>query len=367
VKIFIIAGEASGDMHAGNLAKALKASDPSLDIRGWGGEKMEKSGVEVIKDYRELAFMGFVEVIANLRTISKNFKLCKAQIAEFKPDAVVLIDYPGFNLRMAKFIKARGIKVFYYISPQVWAWKESRVKKIKKFVDRMFVILPFEKDFFAKHDFDVDFVGHPLLDVTDQPANDDFRKKHNLSSLPIIALIPGSRKQEIKHMLPVMNSVRLQFADYQFVIAGVKNISLRYYNQLAPGVVVIKGDTYNLFRTAEAGLVTSGTATLEAGLHNMPQVVCYKGGTLSYYIARALVKVKYISLVNLIMDREVVKELIQGEMTASHAAKELKKVLNPEKQGVLKAEYKTLQEKLGGPGASERTANAMLKILNDLN
>ena len=354
-------------MHGGNLAKELLALEPAVELQGWGGEKMEKAGVTIMKDYRELAFMGFVEVLANIRTISKNFKLCKSQILDFKPDAVVLIDYPGFNLRMAEFIKEQGIEVLYYISPQVWAWKESRVKKIKRFVDHMFVILPFEKGFYAKHDYPVEFVGHPLLDVTDQPASDDFRQKHNLSEKPIIALIPGSRKQEISHILPVMASVKSQFPDYQFVIGGVKNMTASFYNSLAPDTQVVLSDTYNLFRNSEAGLVTSGTATLEAGLHDMPQVVCYKGGTISYYIARALIKIKFISLVNLIMDRAVVKELIQGKMNSKNATSELGLILEEANQAKLKAEYRSLREKLGGSGASQRTAKAMLKILSNLN
>lgn len=367
MKIFIIAGEASGDMHGGNLARALRKDRPDIELQGWGGELMEASGVEVVKHYRELAFMGFVEVVANLRTISKNFKLCKAQIDEFQPDAVVLIDYPGFNLRMAEYIKAKGIKVLYYISPQVWAWKESRVKKIKRFVDRMFVILPFEKDFYKKHDFEVDFVGHPLLDVTEKAATGDFRQKHSLGDQKIIALVPGSRQQEIRHMLPIMASCASQFPDYQFVIGGVKHVPSNLYDQLAPGIPVIVGDTYPLFRTAEAGLVTSGTATLEAGLHNMPQVVCYKGGAVSYYIARTLVKIKYISLVNLIMDREVVTELIQGKLTSKSATAELMAILKDDRMQELKNDYTALREKLGGPGASERTAKAMLKILDEPN
>lgn len=369
MKIFIISGEASGDLHGANLAKALCAQNPDLELQGWGGELMENQGVKVLKHYKELAFMGFAEVVANLRTIRANFALCKEQIADFQPDAVILIDYPGFNLRMAEFIKERGIKVFYYISPQVWAWKESRVKKIKKLVDRMFVILPFEKDFYAKHHYDVDFVGHPLLDAIDPDAEESsaFRKLNGLTDAPIMALLPGSRRQEISRMLPIMCDMKTHFPDHQFVIGGLRHADQSLYEVAGSDVKIVFDQTYPLFLNADIGMVTSGTATLEAALHGLPQVVCYKGGAISYWIARMLVKIKYISLVNLIMDREIVTELIQSDLNTTKLLQELKKLESAEDRGTVLADYKSLKEKLGGGGASQRTASLMLKILQETN
>jgi lipid-A-disaccharide synthase len=369
-RLYIIAGEASGDLHGANLVKALKKLQPDLDVQGWGGDLMQEAGVRITKHYRELAFMGFAEVVANLRTISKNFKRSKADIAEFAPDAVILIDYPGFNLRMAPFIKSLGIPIHYYISPQVWAWKESRVKQIKTYVDHLYCILPFEHAFFAKHNFAVEFVGHPLLDVVAARSEDPefeskFRAKNNLDDRPIIALVPGSRAQEINRILPVMCSVIRSFPQFQFVVAGAPSTAEEVYSTINPKLKVVCRQTYDLFHVATAGLVTSGTATLEAALHGMPQVVCYKGGTLSYLIAKRLIKVKYISLVNLIMDDEIVTELIQNELNTSRLNEELKKLLNPTHRSQVGMDYANLETKLGGPGASSRTATLIIKSLNE--
>jgi len=369
MKLYIIAGEASGDLHGSNLIRQLKAKEESLSIRCWGGDMMAETGGEVVKHYRDLAFMGFAEVLMNLRTILRNIDVCKKDILQFKPDAIILIDYPGFNLRIAKWAKHQGIKVFYYISPQIWAWKQNRVHQIKANVDRMFVVLPFEQDFYKKFDCDVTFVGHPLLDVISDDHNslDSFREKHQLSSRPLIALLPGSRKQEINVMLPIMLSVVSKFSDYQFVIAGAPGQTSEFYNTWHiqyPELKIVFGETYNLLRFAEAGLITSGTATLEAGLFKLPQVVCYKGNAISYEIAKRIIKVKYISLVNLILDREAVKELIQHELNTINLEKHLNIILthkNPLSQIMM--DYEELRTKLGGPGASERTAIEMLKIL----
>lgn len=370
MRYYIIAGEASGDLHASNLMKSISAKDPNAEFRCWGGDLMEAAGGEIVKHYRDLAFMGFLEVLANIRTIMRNIKFCKADIAEWKPDAVILVDYPGFNLRIAEFVKSLGIKVFYYISPQIWAWKEGRVHKIKKVVDRMYVILPFEKDFYKKHNVDVDFVGHPLLDAMAdreqaKPPFEEFCKQHGLSNKPIIALLPGSRKQEISVKLPIMLSVIEHYPDYQFVIGAAPSMSLDFYKEMTANsnVGIVQDATYNLFQQSHAALVTSGTATLEAALFEVPEVVCYKGSKVSYLIARQLVKIDYISLVNLIMDREVVKELIQDELNKTQLKQELDKILDETYRAKLAADYKDLKEKLGGSGASNNAATLMLARL----
>ena len=371
MKYYIVAGEASGDLHASNLLKAIKAKDPEAEFRGWGGEMMEAQGTTLVKHYRDLAFMGFIEVVANLRTIAKNLKFCKADIADWKPDAVILVDYPGFNLRIAPFAKELGIRVHYYISPQVWAWKQNRVHKIKKVVDRMFVILPFEKPFYARFDIEVDFVGHPLLDALyDLPEMlpfEAFANQHGLDpSKPLIAVLPGSRRQEIKVKLPLMLSVMQDFPDHQFAVGMAPSIDESWYKELLKGLPVglIKDDTYGLMRQASAGMVTSGTATLEAALLGLPEVVCYKGSAISYHIAKRLIKIDYISLVNLIMDREVVKELIQHELNHENLRTELKGLLEPgARLDTLKSDYSGLRDRLGGEGASDRCAEMMLADL----
>lgn len=368
MKYYIIAGEASGDLHGSNLMKELKKKDPQAEFRFWGGDLMQQQGGTLVKHYKDLAFMGFAEVIMNLRTILGNITFCKKDIQNWKPDVVILIDYPGFNLRIAEFVKSLGIRVYYYISPQIWAWKTGRVHTIKKFVDRMFVILPFEKDFYAKYDFDVDFVGHPLLDAMKNLPDlnpEKFRPENHLDERKIIALLPGSRKQEIKVKLPIMLSVQKDFPEYQFVVAGAPSQDESFYREVAgKDLKIVFGKTYDLLRASEAALVTSGTATLETALLNTPEVVCYKGSRISYEIGKRVVKhIEYISLVNLIMDREVVKELIQNELNTKNLKVELAKILSEPKRSQILDHYKELREKLGGAGASERTAELIIEDL----
>ena len=376
MKYYIIAGEASGDLHASNLMKEIKAMDSSAEFRCWGGDLMQQQGAELVKHYRDLAFMGFIEVVANLNVILSNIKFCKNDILNYKPDAVILIDYPGFNLRIAEFAHKEGFKVFYYISPQIWAWKKSRVYKIKKYVDRMIVILPFEKEFYAKYDYEVDYVGHPLLDmVGDLPANlkEDFRKLNNFDDKPVIALLPGSRKQEIKKMLPVMLSVVKRFSDYRFIIAGTQSIGEEFYGELMQNIKVdiVFNQTHELLQNAYAALVTSGTATLETALLNVPQVVCYKASFISYHIAIRVVDIKiikYASLVNLIMDREVVKELLQNDFNSINLNRELLKLTEDTtyRQQIIN-DYKMLTEKLGGAGASKKSAKIITSLISNYN
>lgn len=372
MKYYIISGEASGDLHGSNLVKELVELDRDAEIRAWGGDLMEKAGARIVKHYRELAFMGFAEVAANIRTIMKNFKVCKADILEFNPDVVILIDYPGFNLRMAEFAKEKGYKVFYYISPQVWAWKQNRVKKIRAFVDELYVILPFEKAFYARHGVEAHFVGHPLIDAVESlrsqfPEWDRFKVDCGMDERPVGLLMPGSRKQEIQKMLPLMIRVVDQFPSHQFVVAAAPGQDIDFYARFTKGhgIKVITGKTYELLNYADAAMVTSGTATLETAIFKVPQVVCYKGGLLSYLIARSLVKVKYISLVNLIMDREVVKELIQNDLNFGNLKKDFKKLIDHEGEGrsTMLKDYEALYSKLGGKGASRKTAELMLKNL----
>jgi lipid-A-disaccharide synthase len=370
MKYYIIAGEASGDLHASNLMYHLRQKDTGAQFRIWGGDRMEAQGGELVKHYRDLAFMGFVEVLANLRTILRNISFCKADILNYNPDVLILVDYPGFNLRIAKFAFEKKIRVFYYISPQIWAWKKNRVFKIKKHVERMYVILPFEKDFYSKYDVDVDFVGHPLLDaIENEKPNlhslEEFREKHNLDERKIIALLPGSRKQEISKMLPVMLSVTDDFPEFQFVLAGAPSVPDEFYRNLTKDhhIKIITGATHDLLHNAHAGLITSGTATLETALLNLPQVVCYKGNNISFQIAKRIVDIKYISLVNLIMDREVVKELIQGDMNQNNVKQNLELILQEERMNQIFSDYDELKQKLGGTGASETTADLMLERL----
>lgn len=365
----MIAGEASGDLHGANLLKALKEENPLLECRAWGGDLMEKAGAKVVKHYRELAFMGFAEVIMNLRTILNNIKLCKEDILVYKPDLVILIDYPGFNMRISTFLKEQGILNFYYISPQIWAWKQNRVYKIRKTVDAMFVILPFEKAFYQKFDYEVTYVGHPLLDAVEQYLENGSADKNILpqsSEKPIIALLPGSRKQEIKTMLPVMLKAAEAFPNAEIVVAGAPSQTEEFYREVAPGNVKIIFDaTYNLLSVATVAMVTSGTATLETALFKVPQVVCYKGNFISYQIAKRLIKVNYISLVNLIADKEIVKELIQDEFTVQNLVNELNKLMPnmPQRKKQLD-EYTLLNQILGGGGASKVAAKGMLKTLH---
>src|SRR5579871_6480153 len=327
MRYYIIAGEASGDLHGSNLIKEIKKLDADATIRCWGGDMMQQAGAELVKHYRDLAFMGFIEVVKNLPTIFQNLKFCKEDILQFKPDALILIDYPGFNLRIAKWAKQNGLKIIYYISPQVWAWKENRVKMIRECVDKMLVILPFEKDFYKKWNYEVEYVGHPLVEVID-----NYHASQPIAAgKPIIALLPGSRKQEILKKLPIMLEVSRSFPDHQFIVAKAPGQDDDFYELLLqpyPAVSAVTGQTYALLSQAVAACVTSGTATLETALFGVPEVVCYKGNALSYHIARRLVKVKYISLVNLIMDKEVVKELIQDDLTVENLRRELDGLLN---------------------------------------
>lgn len=366
MKYYIIAGEASGDLHASNLMKALLKKDPAAEFRFWGGDLMQQVGGTLVKHYRELAFMGFVEVLMNIRTIIKNISLCKKDIAAFQPDKLIFIDYPGFNFRIMKWAKPLGIETHYYISPQIWAWKENRIKAIKRDVDEMYVILPFEKGFYEdKHNFPVHFVGHPLLDaIADRQIvnENNFRKQHQLSNQPIIALLPGSRQQEIKKMLAIMLDVIDDFKDYQFVIAGAPSQEYEFYKQFIKekNISFVANQTYDLLSLATAALVTSGTATLETALFKVPQVVCYKGSAISYHIAKRIIKLDYISLVNLIMNREVVKELIQGEFNTKNLKKELSKILSSSHRAQLFNDYYELEQKLGGVGASDKTASLIV-------
>jgi len=367
MKYYIISGEASGDLHGSNLMKALIEKDATAKIRFWGGDLMQKVGGTLVKHYSELAFMGFLEVLVNIVTIFKNIKYCKKDILNFKPDALILIDYPGFNMRIAAFAKKEGIKVHYYISPQIWAWKENRIKKIKRDIDEMYVILPFEKDFYEKkHNFPVHFVGNPLIDaISNQKQVDEekFRQKHQLSNKPIIALLPGSRKQEIKKMLSVMLKMATKFTEYQFVIAGAPSQNYTFYKQFikTKNVQFISNKTYDLLSVSYAALVTSGTATLEVALFKVPEIVCYKTSWFSYQIGKRLVNLKYISLVNLIMNKEVVKELIQHNFNEIKLEQELYKILDANQRDILFLNYYNLEQKLGGKGTSKKVASLIVK------
>jgi lipid-A-disaccharide synthase len=371
MKYYIIAGEASGDLHASNLMKQLKLLDSKADFHCWGGDLMKDQGAELVRHYRDLAFMGFTEILFNIRTILRNIKFCKSDILHYKPDALILIDYPGFNMRIAGFAKEAGIKVFYYISPQVWAWKQGRVKKIKQTVDKMFVILPFEKDFYKRFDYNVEFVGHPLLDAINDPVYknniESFRKTEGISDRPVIAILPGSRKQEIAKMLPVMLTVIEKFPAYEFVVAAVTCLPKDFYESICSGynVKIIYGKTYLLLSNAKFGLVTSGTATLETALFGVPEVICYKGSSLSFMLAKKLVKINFISLVNLIMEKEVVKELIQKDFNSNNLSTELSKIILEKNSVEMKLQFAELKKKLGGSGASAKTAELIFKDLSN--
>ena len=367
MRYYIISGEASGDLHGSNLMKALLEQDSDAEIRFWGGDLMQQVGGTLVKHYRDLAFMGFAEVVMNLKTIFKNINFCKNDILEFKPDALILIDYPGFNMRIAEFAKKQGIKVHYYISPQIWAWKENRIHQIKRDVDEMYVILPFEKDFYEKkHQFPVHFVGHPLIDGIrnrKQISEKLFRETYQLSEKPIIALLPGSRKQEIKKLLSVMLKMADVFTDYQFVIAGAPSQDFEFYQPFITkdNVKFISNKTYDLLSVSYAAIVTSGTATLETALFKVPEIVCYKTSWISYQIGKRLVDLKYISLVNLIMDKEVVKELIQDDFNEKNLEIELHKILDDTTRKRLFLDYFELEKKLGGKGASKKVAALITK------
>ena len=368
MKYYIIAGEASGDLHGGNLIRSLKEKDPLAVIRCWGGEQMQEAGGEVVKHYRDLAFMGFAEVVKNLPAIFRNIRWCKKDIEEFAPDIVVLIDYPGFNLIIAPWAQKKGFKVAYYISPQVWAWKEGRVKKMKTCIDQLMVILPFEKDYYKNRwNWEVTYVGHPLVEVVNNAKQQAPVKP--LSDKPIIALLPGSREQEINKKLPIMLEVSKQFPAYQFIVAKAPGTRASFYQEALaqyPNVSWVEGQTYELLKQATAALVTSGTATLETALFGVPQVVCYKGSFLSYEIGKRLVNINYISLVNLIMDKPVVKELIQQELTVANLAEELQKILPEGKErSRIHKDYEELRAVLSSTqNASKRAAEILVNLKN---
>lgn len=363
MKYYIIAGEASGDLHGSNLMKALYKIDSQADIRFWGGDLMSAVGGVCVKHFKDLAFMGFAEVLLNIKTILKNISFCKKDILAFQPDKIIYIDYPGFNLRIAKWAKKHEFENHYYIAPQIWAWKENRIKQIKKSIDKLYVILPFEKPYFEeKHHFKVSYVGHPLLDaIKNRPSKSrvDFLTEHGLDNRPIIALLPGSRKQEVRKMLKIMLSVLPDFIDYQFVIGGAPALSKSFYDEFTKhySVKLIQNKTYDLLENSYAALVTSGTATLETALFKIPEIVCYKGNNISYQIAKRVIKLKYISLVNLIMDEEVVKELIQDELNHKNLKKELQNILKNENREKLLNKYNQLISVLGQEGASHLVAN----------
>jgi lipid-A-disaccharide synthase len=388
MKYYLIAGEASGDLHGSNLAREIKEKDPAAQIRGWGGDLMQEAGAVIVKHYRELAFMGFTEVIRNLPTIFRNIRFCKEDISSFQPDAIIFIDYPGFNLRISGWARKTGYKTIYYISPQVWAWKESRVKNIRAGIDKMLVILPFEKEFYHKWNYEVEYVGHPLVEVISRfknspaaqtppdiiyPArNESAGPSQNTDPVPrpIVALLPGSRKQEILKKLPVMLEASRSFPGYRFVVAEAPGQEDSFYDGILknyPDAGRVRNQTYQLLQHAQAACVTSGTATLETALFGVPEVICYKGSAVSYQIAKKLIKVKYISLVNLIMDKPVVKELIQDEMTAANISAELKKLLNdPETISRLQKDYADLKELLTlGGNASEKAADIIVEYLKN--
>lgn len=378
MKYFIIAGEASGDLHGSNLVKEIKKVDPDADILCWGGNKMQKAGARLLVHYRELAIMGFWEVLMKLGKIFRNLKKCRNEVLEFKPELVILIDYPGFNLRMAKMLKKHNLRVYYYISPKVWAWKKSRIKKIKQYIDRMYVIFPFEKAFYEENDYRVHYYGNPLVEAVEEGMTGtggraELVKEYGLGDKPVIALLAGSRLQEINRILPVMSEMEKYYPDYQFVVAGISTIDESVYSSILKdsSVKVIYDSTYKLLSGSDAALVTSGTATLETAIANIPQVVCYRAGRLSYLIARMLVKIRFISLVNLIMDREIVKELIQSELNEKNIVSELNAILpGGWKREIMLENYSALRKMLAGKDASARIAGDMyhsVKLAENVN
>ena len=370
MKYYIIAGEASGDLHASNLVAEIKKKDKKAEFRGCGGDLMKAQGVDLLKHYRTMAYMGFVEVAVNLKKVLGNIAMCKKDILDYHPDVVILVDYPGFNLRIADFAHENGFKVVYYISPQIWAWKRRRVHKIKHSVDKMLVILPFEEEFYKRYGVDVTFVGNPLLDELAKVGTGNrsiFLRRNSLGERrEIIALLPGSRRQEVKRTLPVMIKVASHFPNYQFVVAGVSSLDRSLYKDIMgqSDVFFVENQTYELLQNSSAALVTSGTATLETALFSIPEVVCYKATDFSYRLAKWMIKVKFISLVNLIMDREVVKELIQGDLNEDNLVKELDQLLhNGKRQRRLLEDYEELKDKLGNVGASEKAAEVIIESL----
>ena len=373
MKYYIIAGEASGDLHGSNLIKELKIINPSSTFRCWGGDLMKSQCNKLVMHYDDFSYMGFLEVIVNAKKILSYISLCKKDIEEYNPDVIIYIDYPGFNMKIAEWAKRKNFINHFYISPKVWVWKEYRVKKIKRVIDKMYVILPFEEGFYLnKHNYKVDFVGHPLLDAIDNQKEfnrQEFLAKNKLSSKPVIALLPGSRNQEIIKLLPLMLDVVSNFDDYQIIIAGAPNKSINYYEKIIlsnkesrSSIKVICNQTYDILRISSAAIVTSGTATLETALFKVPQVVCYKTSMISYLIGRLLIhNLKFISLVNIILDKHVVKELIQNNCNKDNLVIELQKILNKSDRSLMLKEYELLHKKLGGKGASKKTAELISK------
>jgi lipid-A-disaccharide synthase len=371
MKYFIIAGEPSGDLHGSNLVRNLFRSDPAAEVSCWGGEMMKDAGALLLKHYRETAFMGAWEVLVNIRKVRANFSDCRRQIAEMGPDVVILIDYPGFNLRIARYVKGLGIKVYYYIAPKIWAWREGRVKLIKEFVDRLYIIFPFEISFFESHGYKAHYLGNPLIDEVEAYRGKKTDQASLMASLgledkPVIALLAGSRQQELRHILPVMVSVAASFPDYQFVIAAMEHLPEEIYTDIAGSmpVRIIRNRTYDILSVSEAALVASGTATLEAALFNVPQVVCYRTSAVTYRLAKLVIKVRFISLANLIMDREIVRELVQNDLNQQTLHRELLNIIRSGyRHEIIKGDYARLREVLGGSGASLRIASEIAESL----
>ena len=371
MKYYIISGEASGDLHGSNLMKAIYRHDPQAEVRFWGGDLMQSVGGTMVKHIRDLAIMGIVEVVAHLRTVLANIRLCKQDILAYNPDAVIFIDYPGFNLRIAKFTHSHGFKNFYYISPQVWAWKKGRIKTMRRVLDKMFVILPFEKPFYDKYGVEnVEYVGHPLLDAVadfnEGHTADEFRRQHNLDSRPIIALMPGSRKMELRKMMPTMAALASRHPEYNFVIAGMTLLGDSFYKPFltSENVTLVYNQTYLLLQSAFAGVITSGTATLEAALFHLPQVVCYRANALTVAFAKRFAKVEYISLVNLIANKPVVRELIQEDLNKNTLETEFSKITKDKNNRMtMVAEYENIEKMLGSQGVSDKAVLSILKTL----
>lgn len=373
MRYYIIAGEASGDLHGSNLMRSLQKEDPSSEFRFWGGDHMSSVAEGLVMHYRDTAVMGIVEVVSKLRKIGKNLSLCKRDISDWNPDVVILIDYPGFNLRVAKFAKERGFRTFYYIPPKVWARGESRVEKLKKYIDRVYVIFPFEHEYFANHNLNTIYYGNPLLDsiLSDKAMHEsrsEFLKRNNLDERPSLALLAGSRKHEIKYLLPKMRVLENEYKDYQLLLAGAPSVDADYYRKFLSGsrIKLIFSETYSILRHSQVAVLSSGTASLEAAIIGTPQIVCYGLNPLTAYIAKFIIKVKYASLVNLILGRELVKELLQWNCTPENIILETGKILHGKERGKILAGYRKLIKILGGEGASEKVAKSMIKEIRAL-
>ncbi|MGA1977221.1 MAG: lipid-A-disaccharide synthase [Bacteroidales bacterium] len=371
MKYFIIAGEQSGDLHGSNLVRELLAKDREAEIKCWGGDLMVAAGATLLMHYRQTAFMGVTAIIKNLGKIFRNLKICGNQITDYKPDVVILIDYPGFNLRIARFARNSGFRVFYYISPKFWAWNEKRVVKVRRYVNKMYIIFPFETGFYEKYGIPVRYMGNPLVDEIDKrisaiPERSSLKGIMNLDERPVIGILAGSRMQEVAYMLPQMIKVVKYFPEYQFVVAGVKNLPDDLYNKIIANenVRIVRESTYELLLVSEAALVASGTATLETALLGIPQVVCYRSDFLTMILSLMVLRVKYISLVNLIMESEVIKELLGYKLNRKNLVRELKRILpgSPERERILDG-YRIVKERLGSSGASARIAADMVATL----